>query len=79
MSQGDVAAARLFFERAADANIAAAALEMAMTFDPDTLADPSRPIFGIRPDKAQAKFWYERADKLGVKGLADRLQAMARP
>jgi hypothetical protein len=79
MSQGDIAAARLFFERAADDNSGAAALEMAMTFDPDVLADSARAVVGVVPDKVQARTWYQRADKLGVTGLAGRLQAMSRP
>jgi TPR repeat protein len=78
LQQGDVAAARLFFERAADAEIATAALELALTYDPDVIADPGARLGTVTADRAQARAWYQRAEKLGVTGLGPRLQALAR-
>ena len=50
---GDVAAARLFFRRAANAGDAAAALAMGATYDPDILAN--RFIRGIEADPKEAR------------------------
>jgi hypothetical protein len=60
---GDLAAARLFFRRAANAGDAAAALAMGATYDPDILS--KRFIRGIEPDAQEARMWYERARDLG--------------
>jgi hypothetical protein len=60
---GDLAAARLFFRRAANAGDAAAALAMGATYDPDVLS--KRFIRGIEPDAQEAQMWYERARDLG--------------
>jgi hypothetical protein len=56
---GDVASARLFYERAAEAGDSQAAMRMATTFDPVSLVRAGvRNTFG---DPAQASFWYDRA------------------
>jgi hypothetical protein len=60
---GDLAAARLFFRRAANAGDAAAALAMGATYDPDILS--KRFIRGIEADAQEARTWYERARDLG--------------
>jgi TPR repeat protein len=60
---GDLAAARLFFRRAANAGDAAAALAMGATYDPDILS--KRFIRGIEADAQEARMWYERARDLG--------------
>ena len=60
---GDLAAARLFFRRAANAGDAAAALAMGATYDPDVLS--KRFIRGIEPDASEAQMWYEKARDLG--------------
>jgi hypothetical protein len=60
---GDLAAARLFFRRAANAGDAAAALAMGATYDPDVLS--KRFIRGIEADATEARMWYERARDLG--------------
>jgi hypothetical protein len=60
---GDLAAARLFFRRAANAGDAAAALAMGATYDPDVLS--KRFIRGIEADATEARMWYEKARDLG--------------
>jgi hypothetical protein len=60
---GDVAAARLFFRRAANAGDAAAAIAMGATYDPEVLTQ--RFIRGIEADAQEAQRWYERARDIG--------------
>jgi hypothetical protein len=70
---GDLAAARLFFRRAANAGDAAAAIAMGATYDPDVLTQ--RFIRGIEADPLEAQKWYERAREMGgqrVEMLAHR-------
>lgn len=69
LANGDVVAARLFFERAARIGFGAAALAMAETFDPEELRRLG--VLGIRPDVDEARKWYEKAKALG-EGEADR-------
>jgi Peptidase C39 family len=63
-SKGDLAAARLFYERAADAGDGQAALRLGETFDPVFL-DQAR-LRGARGDLSTALSWYRRARDLGV-------------
>jgi hypothetical protein len=56
---GDVAAARLFFRRAANAGNPAAATALGTTYDPEILSQ--RFIRGIEPDAIEAQKWYEKA------------------
>jgi len=63
-SKGDVVAARLFYERAADAGEGQAALRLGETFDPVFL-DQAR-LRGARGDSSTALSWYRRAHDLGV-------------
>ena len=60
---GDVASARLFYERAADAGDPKAALRLGESFDPDFLEQAH--IRGVRSDLAAARIWYGRAVELG--------------
>ena len=60
---GDIAAARLMFERAAAAGSGRAAIAAGMTYDPRFLAQ-SR-IRGIVPEPRIAAAWYQRAARLG--------------
>jgi TPR repeat protein len=60
---GDLASARLFFRRAANAGDAAAAIAMGATYDPEVLAQ--RFIRGIEADAQEAQRWYERAREMG--------------
>ena len=72
---GDIAGARLLFERAADTGSGRAALLLGETYDPDVLAGLR--VMGVRGDIAKARRWYARAAELGVAVAADRLRALA--
>ena len=72
---GDIASARLLFERAADAGSGRAALLMGETYDPEILAGMR--VMGARGDLAKARQWYTRASELGMTVAAERLRAMA--
>lgn len=72
---GDIAAARLMFERAADAGSGRAALLLGETYDPDVLA--AMGVLGAKGDLAKARRWYARANELGVGVAAERLRALA--
>jgi hypothetical protein len=69
LGTGDIASARLFYESAADAGDALAALRLGTTFDPAFLRRAG--IRGVRGDPAQALSWYRRAGDLGRRD-ADR-------
>jgi len=72
LSVGDITSARLFYERAADAGNAAAAMRLGATFDPSFLSRAG--IRGIAGDSAQAASWYHRARDLGDPTAAERLK-----
>jgi TPR repeat protein len=63
LGTGDVASARLFYERAADAGDALAALRLGESFDPDFLHQAR--IWGTQGDLRTAIIWYRRARELG--------------
>jgi TPR repeat protein len=67
LKAGDVAAARLFFARAAEAGDARGALAMARTHDPEALR--RLPVYGMQPDPAEAARWYAKAKDLGATDL----------
>jgi hypothetical protein len=75
ITSGDLSAARLLLERAAEAGDAHAAFTLAGTFDPHVLKE-----LGLRdgaPDLAKARLWYERAAQLGSADAPHRLQQLA--
>jgi hypothetical protein len=72
---GNVGAARLFYERAADAGLAEGALALAATFDPDELAR-RQVLGGVQPDRAAARRWYGRALELGASEAENRLDRL---
>jgi hypothetical protein len=74
LRDGDVAGARLFFQRAADIGSAQAALALAETYDPHEL--PRLRVQGMQPDPAAARQWYERALQLGAPEASHRLQRL---
>jgi TPR repeat protein len=76
MATGNVEAARMFYERAADAGLAQGALALAATFDPDELAR-RQVVGGLRPDPAAAKRWYERARELGADDADEPVRRLA--
>lgn len=63
ISVGDVAAARVLFERAAEAGDGNAALALGATYDPAVLAKLG--VRGITPDAEKAHRWYEKAREFG--------------
>jgi hypothetical protein len=65
----DIASARLFYQRAAEAGDGGAALRMAATFDPIFLNRAN--IRGVSDNKHEALSWYQRARDLG-EGKAER-------
>jgi TPR repeat protein len=71
---GDVAAARLFFRRAAAAGDAAAALAMGSTFDPDVLS--KHLVRGMGANLDEARLWYEKARELGSPEGPSRLETL---
>jgi len=68
---GDVASARLLYERAAGVGEARAAVKLGKTFDPAFLSRLKRR--GERADSDMAVFWYRRARDLGASDAASRL------
>jgi TPR repeat protein len=60
----DIVSARLFYERAANAGNAQAAIRLGETFDPSFLARAG--LSGVRGDPAVAVHWYRRARELGA-------------
>jgi len=62
--KGDLAAARLLYERAADAGDGQAAVRLGETFDPVFLDHAH--LSGVRGDSGTAMSWYRRARDLGA-------------
>jgi hypothetical protein len=71
---GDIAAARLLLERAADAQEPSAALLLAQTYDPAVLGTPD--MRSITPDPVAARNWYLKAAQLGSADAQQRLAQM---
>jgi TPR repeat protein len=74
MGAGDISAARIAFNRLADAGLADAALALANTYDPTYLA--AHHVMGVQGDRATARTWYERAKELGSSQAAQMLTRM---
>ena len=75
LKSGDVASARRSKSRAAEAGSASAALILGTTYDP--LAIQQLGAFGVVPDVAQARQWYEKAAALGSDAASERLAKLA--
>jgi hypothetical protein len=73
LEQGNVGAARMFFQRAAEAGLAAGAIKMAATYDPAELDRLGVKVQGAIPDPSEARKWYERARVLGAPEADERL------
>ena len=63
LKSGDVASARLLFQRLASSGIADAALALAATYDRRYLAQHN--LIGVASDEPKAHDWYRRASELG--------------
>lgn len=74
IASGDLAAARLVLQRAAEAGDVQAALALAGTFDPNVLAKLGRQELA---DAALARLWYERAKQFGSAEAPQRLEQLA--
>ena len=75
-SGGDIPAARLLLQRAAEARDARAAFDLAATYDPNIIKQFGNN--GARPDPALAKTWYQRARDWGSPDAPRQLDALAR-
>jgi TPR repeat protein len=71
LSLGDVAAARLFYERAASGGSARAATSAGKTYDPLFLATIR--ASGVTPNRTLATAWYRRGMALGDSESTNRL------
>ncbi len=74
VASGDIAAARLVLQRAAEAGNALAAFALAGTYNPITLGELH--VHGLSPDLATARRWYERAIELGSTDASRELQVL---
>ena len=80
LEQGNISAARSFFQRAAEVGLAEGALKMAGTFDPAELARLD--AVAVTPDRGEARRWYERARearRLGGRGAAGAARRQLAP
>jgi Bacterial SH3 domain len=68
--------ARAYFQRAAEAGSADAALSVGKTYDPSFIEEIGAQ--GIKPDVKQARIWYERAKALGNKDADVQLLALTK-
>jgi len=71
---GDIVAARLLLQGAAEAGEVKAAMTLASTYDPATLRRLR--TVGVQPDLAAARRWYERAAELGSIEAIERLKEL---
>ena len=74
-SNGDMPAARLLLQRAAEAHDARAAFELAATYDPLVIKQLGK--ISVRSDLALAKAWYQRARDWGSPDAPKQLEALA--
>jgi TPR repeat protein len=76
IAAGDIAAARIVFQRASEAGDAAATVALAATYDPAALKQIG--VVGKHADVAKARSLYEKAERLGSAEATRRLQMLAR-
>jgi hypothetical protein len=74
IANGDLAAARLVLQRAANANDAEAALALGATYDPYVLR--ALKVYGFKADPVMARVWYEKASELGSAAAPRRLEML---
>jgi TPR repeat protein len=75
IASGDIAAARLVLQRAAEAADGRAAMMLAGTYDPTVLEKLG--VHGVVPDLAVARSWYEKARQLGASEATAQLEGLA--
>ena len=71
LAAGDIAGARAFLERAAEAGDTRALLVLGDTYDPSTLARMG--AVGLKGDATRARDYYSRALAAGVTAARDRI------
>lgn len=74
LDHGNIAAARMFFLRAAQAGLPHSALALGGTYDPLELARLK--VIGLKPDPEAARKWYEKARELGSIEAVARLNRL---
>jgi TPR repeat protein len=72
---GDLAGARIQFQRAAEAGDATAATALGATYDPTVFTKLG--VVGIGADLEKARFWYQKAARLGSADARRRLDLLA--
>jgi hypothetical protein len=75
VSNGDIPAARLLLQRAAEAHDARAAFELAATYDPVATGQVGH--HSVAPDLALARAWYQKARDWGSLEAPKQLEALA--
>jgi hypothetical protein len=75
IQQGDIAAARLMFARAAEVGDARSALALGASYDPDVLRKLG--VLGVAADAALAREWYSKASSFGSREAAQRIELLA--
>lgn len=75
MADGDVVAARLLLQRAAEAGSADAALALGASFDPLIIKQAG--AIGVQTDAAEARRWYQQAAALGSDAASKQLAKLA--
>ena len=75
IQQGDIAAARLMFQRAAEVGDARSALALGASYDPDVLRKLG--VLGVAANATLAREWYAKASSFGSSEAALRIETMA--
>ena len=76
LTLGDILAARLLYQRAAESGVAIAAFKLANTYDSAFLVE-HQDLRSVRPDVQQAAIWYRKAQELGEPHAEQRLNALS--
>ena len=76
MKGGDIAAARLVLQRAVSSGDPESALALGATYDPYVFGELG--VLGFSADAVQARVWYERAAKLGVREATQRIDRLTK-
>jgi TPR repeat protein len=77
MANGDIAAARLMFKRAAETGDGGAAFALAETYDPLVLRKLGTRV-ALMSDIALAQSWYKKARELGSTLAPERIGSLTR-
>lgn len=74
LESGDISAARLLYEHAAQIGNILAAVKLAETYDPLTIEQFE--VYGVKPDVQLARKWYQSAAQVGNQQAQQRLEAL---